>query len=285
MATYFVFSDEAGQYGSKRTPGAQSYFVRSATYFNSAYWRDIRTKLDQIKNDTCLRQSIELKWSYIWSLRKHERDGKNIDPKKPYYLFKDVTVPTLLDYVKAVLTLLKNYTDSGVILTVTLNEHTSRFPEEQIYKWHLQDLVQRIEMQMQSQDNLAIIFFDEGHKPTEKFLREHYSTLYTTGDFIKEYRHIKDSLCFEVSRHSFGIQMADYIAGIFNGFLMGYNESKSLFTECVMPLVRRSSTTGQILGYGVMEIPTDETNRRILEQKFSESYLSGQPDDIDDMPF
>lgn len=145
-----------------------------------------------------------------------------------------------------------------MVLTVTANKATNFWYNKTIYKWHLQELMQRMEMEIQQRfDNLAVMFFDSTDIGVEKLLREAYSSIYTSGDYIKNYSHIKDSISFEQSHHSFGIQIADYTAGSFNGFLHDYEFGTSIFKECIYGLLRRDDK-GEMMGYGIRVVPSSD---------------------------
>ena len=129
--------------------------------------------------------------------------------------------------------------------------------------------MQRIEMEIQDkqQDNLAIIFFDATDRGVDRLLREAYSSIYFQGDFIEKYSHIKDSISLELSHHSFGIQIADYTSGSFNGFLRDYEFSTRLFHSHLYGLLRRELGTNEILGFGIREVPRNQQFRSQLENK------------------
>ncbi|MHC4537137.1 MAG: hypothetical protein ACYS6K_24580 [Planctomycetota bacterium] len=79
--------------------------------------------------------------------------------------------------------------------------------------------------------------------------------------------------------------MADYVAGISNGFLRGHEASTNLFIECVMPLLRRSSA-GEIFAYGVREVPANERTRNSLKKKFNQLRIcAGHRESATDFPF
>jgi hypothetical protein len=127
-------------------------------------------------------------------------------------------------------------------------------------------------MEMQSKpDNLAILFFDSTGSTNDNALREQYKKTYYKGPFIEKYKHIKDSCSFELSHHSFGIQIADYTAGIINGSLRGFEASLELFNRYLAGLIRRSEK-GEVFGYGICEVPKDAAVRSILESKLTPSW-------------
>jgi len=132
---------------------------------------------------------------------------------------------------------------------------------------HLQDTMQRIEMEIQNDDNnLAIFFLDPIDKKADSLIREYYRKIYLTGDFIREYKHIKDCLHFELSHHSIGIQLADYCAGVFNSALKGFSKSSDIFKTKLWQFVRKDSDKN-FMGYGVIEVPTNRKVRQYLSEK------------------
>jgi len=88
------------------------------------------------------------------------------------------------------------------------------------------------------------------------------------GDFIQHYSHIKDSLNLEYSHHSVGIQFADYVAGSFGGFLKGYEKSKEIFNKRIRPYLR-TGRNREILGFGIMEVPTSDKVRTHIMEKLN----------------
>jgi len=271
MATYFVFSDESGEYRAspndifcKRRP----YYVRSAVILSVEDWALLREKYSELKGEYNLPTNKEIKWSYLWSLTKHYNNQESIPSKKPYYFLKDYKLSTLCDFVIRSCELLLGCSFCKIVLTVTPNKATNAWSKSSIYKWHLQEIMQRIEMEIQhKQDNLAIIFFDATDRDVDRLLREAYSSIYFQGDFIEKYSHIKDSISLELSHHSFGIQIADYTSGSFNGFLRDYEFSTRLFHSHLYRLLRCELGTNEILGFGIREVPRNKQFRSQLENK------------------
>ncbi len=124
--------------------------------------------------------------------------------------------------------------------------------------------MQRIEMEIQGENNIAVFFFDPTSEKIDHGLRNAYNQLWAMGDFIKNYTHVTDSLCFEYSHHSCGIQLADYCAGVFNGVLKGYPTAKKIFSESIRPLVRKKGNV--IMGHGIIEILKNDDVRNQIRQ-------------------
>jgi hypothetical protein len=68
------------------------------------------------------------------------------------------------------------------------------------------------------------------------------------------------------SHQRVGIQVADFIAGCFSGFLRGYPEGIRLFKTYIAPILR-TGRNGQIVGYGVREIPKADLFRSELREE------------------
>ena len=278
MTTYFAFSDESGQYGenaSSRFCHAWPYYVRSAVLIDIESWRILKDRFFDLKGQYGLPPDKEIKWSYVWSLEKHRQRNAFIPQDKPYYFLRDVPIPKLLQFISASCKLMSECTYCKIMFTVTFNNTSCMIAEASLYKMHLQELMQRIEMEIQwNPANLAILFFDPINGKVDKLIRNAYRDIYLTGDFIKKYSHIKDSISFELSHHSFGIQMSDYAAGIFHGFLRGYEDSCKLFCNHIYGLLRRDDTSGKILGYGIREVPANPDIRSLLEGHFQAMGLA-----------
>jgi hypothetical protein len=120
--------------------------------------------------------------------------------------------------------------------------------------------------------NLAIVFLDNLHKDAEKEIREACYDLIRKDELV-HYSHIKDCVYFEYSHHSYAMQLADFCAGVFNGALRGFGDSKTLFRMVYPGLIRKSSR-GVIMGYGVCEIPTDKEGTRLRIRNLISSALS-----------
>lgn len=272
MSIYFAFSDENGEYKKERNEKFERrspYYIRATFLMLASEWKQLNTRFRELKQRFNFPLEKEIKWSYIWSLKKCQENGRDIPGNKPFYFLKDRNYEELIDFVDSSLALLSNLSYIKIIITVTSNKDCSKSKENDIDKWHIQENMQRIEMELQShEDNLCVLFIDSISKEKDKFLRNVYSDMCQRGDFIREYSHIKDSLNLEYSHHSTGIQFADYIAGSSGGFLKEYPKSKEIFNVRVMPYLR-TGDKGEILGYGIIEIPKNKKVRAYIKKKLS----------------
>ncbi|HRD23088.1 MAG TPA: DUF3800 domain-containing protein [Candidatus Hydrothermia bacterium] len=270
MCIYFAFSDENGEYKKdmhEKFIKSSPYYVRATFLMLASDWKKLNVRFREIKQRFKLPLEEEIKWSYLWQLKKYKRDGRNIQENKPFYFLKNRDYNHVIDFVDSSLELLSDLSYVKIIITVTSNSHCPRINENDIYKMHIQDNMQRIEMELQDQeDNLCVLFIDSISEKKNKFLRDVYFDMCQKGDFIQNYSHIKDSLNLEYSHHSVGIQLGDYVAGSFGGFLKGYEESKKIFNNKIKPYLRTGSNK-EILGFGIMEVPKNDEVRTHIEEK------------------
>ena len=267
MGVFFAFSDENGEYQQNRTEKfvkSHPYFIRATYIIRGTEWKRLSQGYADLKGAHGLPLDKEIKWSYVWSLRNYQKDNRPIPENKDFYFLKDFDYHELIDFVKEAIGLLNELNYKKVIITVTYNRYCWSISEISLYKMHLQEHMQRIEMELQNSDgNLAVLFLDPISRKKNELLRNAYHLLYNEGDFIEKYTHIKDSLTFENSHQSVGVQLADYIAGCFSGFLKGYHRSIEMFCEAVDPHLR-TSQGGDPFGYGIREVPRADNVRNII---------------------
>lgn len=268
MTIYYVFSDESGQYkkgrterDNRRTP----YYIRINLLIKAENWKQLNSDFLALKRRWGLSRQEEIKWDYIWEIRKCQDAGKK--PHKEIESFvQRYRWQSLLNYFEELLGLLQNLPYVQIIITLTDNRICHRIGENHLIKFHLKNAMQRIQMELQSDDeDLAVVFFDSINEKEDKLLCEAYSEIYNSGDFIRNYSCIQDCLHFEQSNQSVGIQLADCIAGITMNRLKGREESTRLFYEHAYPSLRRSNI-GELMGYGVIEIPTNIALRDQIDQ-------------------
>lgn len=274
MSVYFIFSDESGDYKKERTDDfiqSQPYYCRSSIILEAGNWKPLINNLCALKADLLkIDPDKEVKWNYLWSLFKYKKNKKEIPKTAPFYFLRNHSLELLLLFIEESLKLLAQCDDCYLIYTITLNERgrTEDFPEEYMLQMHMQDMMQRVEMQVQSEaNNLCVLFFDSKGKKLDKKLKEAYHLIYQQGDFIQKYNHIVDSLFVDFSHHNIGIQLADYCAGIFNAALRSHKNSVGIFKNLLWQKVRRFK--GNVFGYGICEIPTNKQNRIWLKEKIS----------------
>ena len=272
MPVFFVFSDEAGSYRQNRSEKflkAHPFYVRASLIISADDWIRLNSKYLKIKGEYAIPKDKEFKWSFIWSLKKSKTDG-TLTKKDEYYFLKNYTEEDLIAFVIDCLKILTECSFCKLIFTITFNSLVPRINEADLYKMHLQDTMQRIEMEIQNKsDNLAIIFLDPVGLRNDSNLRQSYHEIYIHGDFIQEYKHIKDSLSFELSHHSVGIQIVDFCAGIFNSALKGFPVAKDIFKNYIWGFIRKDKSENAY-GYGIVEVPKNNILRDKIKRKLDQ---------------
>jgi hypothetical protein len=270
MSIYFGFSDECGDYQpvrGKRFVTSHPYYIRATFIMDASEWKELHRAFitEKIRHKIPIGQ--EIKWSYLWSVYKHHKNREPIPKEKPYSFLATYSIDGIIDFISAVLSLVEKLHYKKMILTITQNDICPKIQKHALFKMHFQDIMQRIQMELQEdKNNLCVLFIDPVSMETDKALREAYHQILTEGDFITEYSSIKDSLSIEFSHHSVGIQIADFIAGSFNGLLRSYKRSSQIFRENVQPYLRKGPD-GNIFGYGIREIPKNDKVRINLHKK------------------
>ncbi|QAV33773.1 Protein of unknown function [Fervidobacterium changbaicum] len=108
MATFFVFSDESGSYKEirgdkfvKKTP----FYVRASLIMDSNDWLQLKDEFYKLKESYQIPIGIEIKWSDMWILKKHQEKGEPLKSKNLLSL-EDIPVDHLLKFVIESLSLL-----------------------------------------------------------------------------------------------------------------------------------------------------------------------------------
>ena len=268
MKTYFIFVDESG-----KLRGKDPYYIRSCFFISSEHWRDSRNKFLDLKKIYAIDVQKEFKWSYIWGLKKFQDSGKKITKTCAFYYFRDYDYHDLMKFVEKVLEYLLKYSSVRYLFTISRKSKMTIAQEKTIHEMHIQEIIQRVEMELQEHNDIGVIFHDEVGPKEQKIVCEIYNRIFLSGDYINKYSHIKDGLSIDISSHSYGIQIADFLAGAFMGFMKDYTWSISLLRKYIAPRLRRS-VKDYIFGYGIREVPHIPAFRGELMRKFNETEIS-----------
>ena len=282
MPVFFAFSDESGKYKKERTDkfiSKNPFYCRSVVLLEADDWISLQEKFHRLKKDLLdVDYPQEIKWSYIWSLFKHFQKKESVPQNKPYLSLRHHSLDSLVEFIRRVLQLLCECPSCRVALTLTFNERDKTKPLEtqHILKRHLKRILETIEREMQKIPGSASVLFLNREEPAiERRLKEAISEIQKEGPQPR-YPHIKDSLDFEYFSQSFGSQLADYYAGVFNGCCRLYPQSIDLFRHQVWPKVIKKGD--QALGSGITEIPESPQNREALKKILEKVFSSGEKD-------
>ena len=265
---YFVFTDEAGSYQSRPSEGfikSHPFYIRANVLMSIEDYRQFQTEMQQINGMYEIPFDEEIKWSDFGT--KYKKGA----PRTP--TIAAMSADRLKGYYRKVLTTAATKESTMFLYTVTdIVGRTCRIAEDYIYQYHLQDAFQRIQMDMKA-DDFATFIMDELNKGAVKQIKSACHEFTVKGDFVK-YKNIYHGVLTECSLYSPGIQLADYAAGIMNGYLHrnilspgNYQFATDLYDEFINPRLRHHAI-GTICGYGVIDIPKKTSFRQQLKQIF-----------------
>lgn len=279
MAIYFCFSDECGSYSNEMTAKqlkAHPFYVRAVIMIDAAEWSLLNQRFKQLKDEYQIPIYREFKWAFLWLMTR--RASIHDDENLSFFKHRD-DKDRFYSYVEKVMQIANELSFIRIILTYSVN-NGEHHKEHNLLKFHFQDILRRIEMEIQAGDNLAVLFIDPVNSEKDEKFRDLYFSLVSEGDFIK-YSHVKDSLNIENSHHSVGIQIADFISGIFNSILKldernNYTFATKMFCKYIWPNLRVYH--GSKYGAGIIEIPSNPKVRAHFKSKIEkvvEDFVTG----------
>ena len=265
---YFVFTDEAGVYQRRPSDAhvrSHPFYMRSNVLMSIDDYRQYQIDMQRIAGEYEIPFDEEIKWSDLWSKPKNK-------PRNT--LIARMTESRLRGYYRKVLETASEKASICFMFTATdIIGRTCDWRVEPIYKSHLQDAFQRIQMDMRAENGFATFVMDELNEETIKQIKAACHEFTVQGDFV-DYKNLYQGVLIENSLYSPGIQLADYAAGVMNGYLRGkivspgnYQFASDLYNEFIQPNIRRHSN-GRIVGYGVVDIPKRTAFRGQLESVF-----------------
>lgn len=271
METYFAFTDECGQYNKDRTEKfikAHPFYVRSTVIISCTDYLLLHSDMDKIKKEFHIDPQTEIKWSHFGSAVK--KNYKNV----PHQL----SASQLENYFNKILSLLCSYTSTSVYYTLTDNSVIGKVDEIALYKMHLQNALQRVQMTVSDARGFAVVVADDLNDKTRLLKKATYE-LTLSGDFIK-YSNVKKGIYIDFSNQCPGLQLADICAGVFTATLKyekaiteekhKYKCGENLFFSCAYKKTRNTNMFAadfEVYKRGVKEVPTGAGG--ILAKKIS----------------
>lgn len=282
MPIFFAFSDESGKYKKERSEkfiSKNPYYCRATVIMEAGEWTRLQEDFALLKKDLLsIDSGQDIKWSYIWSLYKHSQKGEKIPSNKPYFSLRLHSLDTLIEFIRQTLQLLSACENCRLLFTVTFNQRkrTNPVETEEIIQQHLKHALDKVENEMRKIERSICIFFFSPEEPqVEKYLKKAFFKI-AGKNFSRRYPHLKDSINFELSSQSFGGQLADYCAGVFNGCLRLYPQSIDLFRHELWPKIIKGKN--QVLGQGIKEIPANTQNRTYLRDVLEKIFATEMKD-------
>lgn len=255
MSNYFIFTDEAGAYQKNPSDAhisSHPFYIRSNVRLSIDDYRQYQIDMQRINGEYEIPFDYEIKWSDLWSKTKGRPRNELIaqlspDRLKGYYrrIFETATTKESIMFV---------FTATDII------GRTCKWGNNSVYKAHLQDAFQRVQMDLSCTDSFATFVMDELNVETIKEIKSACYEFTMNGDFVK-YKNLYQGVLTENSLYSPGIQLADYAAGVLNGYLRGkivqpgnYKFATDIYEEFIRPHLRKH-TNGTIVGYGIIDVP------------------------------
>lgn len=268
MSNYFVFTDEAGAY--QRHPSdehirSHPFYIRANVLMDIDDYRQYQIAMQRISGEYEIPFDEEIKWSDLWSKTKG-------NPRNE--LIARMSVNRLKGYYRRIFETAVGKESTRFMFTVTdIVGRTCDLNSDTIYRFHMQDAFQRIQMDMRSENGFATFVMDELNADTIRQIKAACHAFTMQGDFV-QYKHLYQGVLIENSLYSPGIQLADYSAGVMNGYLRrmiispdNYQFATDLYDEFIRPRLR-CHANGKVVGYGVIDIPKHTTFRGQIETIF-----------------
>ncbi len=263
MDIYYAFSDESGLYeveASNRFLKNHPYYVRATVLFKVDEYADYQKQVHELNMRFSIPPYEEIKWSDIWSKERNQ-------PRNDFVAQLPPDAPRT--YIASIFEFAKSADSVKLILTCTKNG-SNIANNDTMFRFHLQEAFQRVNSELEN-NGFATFIIDELPSQIADQAKTVSHWLIDKGDIVK-YTSLYSGVLFEKSNLSAGIQLADYIAGIFNSFLKSidsntgnYQYAKELFFSFIKPRLRRSRD-GRIMGYGIREVTRDDQLRRKIRE-------------------
>ncbi len=229
--TYYIFSDESGYFDKN------NFYLRSSFMILAKEYQELTRDFLSLKDQFNIPRNKEFKYHFLYQVKQYQEKGVNKMSKDVEY-FKDIPYASLMDFVRSSIRLLSKY--DVQIHNIFTKFVLKRFKtQEDIETDFMKVLLSQIEMDLQNKTtpSFGVVFYDDTE--IRDTLCKAYNQIFMEAKFIEKYSQIKDSLSFDISTYSTGIQLVDYIVGTIHSFLRGYKEGTEIFHEDISPRLRR----------------------------------------------
>ena len=264
MNVILGFSDEAGWLKKS------SWYVRTLFLVNSNNYQKLTRNFIELKEKFKIPLDREFKFNWIWKIERHP---EKIKDKENAYFFKRYDVDLLKQFVSESIQLLDSINPCLIVVyTYIFGNLLKKKSDIEIEKDFMNVVLLRVEDELLDTDSLSIIFYDETNKKDK--LSQAYKKIFLRARFVEKYEHIKDSLSFEISKYSTGLQLADYVTAITHNFLRGYGFSEDVFKKYLFYWIRRKGNIS-IRKTGFIPIYLEDTLKgRVKLKEIGEKFRS-----------
>lgn len=267
--TVFIFSDECGNYAESRSIRFKKnhpFYVRSTVIINSIDYQLFEKDIMLLKQKFDFPLNSEIKWSHLG-------DARNNRLPSP---IENTPLTVLKKYIESFLQRASNMSSLKYIFTVTDNCTDIQIPYEKIIAWHIQNALQRAQMDLGRKGEYGVVIIDDLNDKNKSINNRCYEMM-CAGDFVT-YENIKKSILIDYSHQCVGLQLADIVAGVFTSALIresrsrsGYPFASKLYTEILTKNIRCVGDTSAFIwstpfdsvGYGLISIPKDNCREKL----------------------
>lgn len=247
---HILFVDESG---TPPPPGkvTDSYFVIAGIVVPEGVWEQLRRALIQIKREYGIRPDGEIKWRYFAPKNRDESNPlRHLEPVERNEvrteLYAAICRHKAVRTIACVAGIRAAYAIESIQDRADLYEATYK-PVSERFQYHLQALSRQL-----GQREYGIVVSDHRGSDDDKRLRRHHERLLAGNSaFTSDYRNLVESIFFQPSDLSVGIQFADMAAG---AVWRRFEREDSTWFDRLEPSFRRSGA-GQIAGYGLVKFP------------------------------
>ena len=267
----FVFTDEAGAYkgndATEKFRRSHPFYIRSNVLMSAEEYRLFQKDMHELNAKYKIPIDEEIKWDDLWALYKGNPRTEAIGR---------MSEDNLRGYYRRAFARASQCISLRFVFTITcVYDKSCLIKSENVYKFHLQNAFQRISMELDKSD-FVVFVMDELNKETVKQIKEVCHEMTVKGDFLK-YDNLYHGVLIENSIYSPGVQLADYAAGVVNGFIRGqlldrgnYKFATDIYTSFVAPHTR-CNADGSKLGFGIVDVPRRSDVRAKLKSIFDKT--------------
>lgn len=266
---YLIFTDEAGAYKAQTMPDFRKrhpFYVRSNVIISMDDYMEFQKEMQTLNGMYEIPVGEEIKWSDLWEKLRNR-------PRTP--AIAAITEDRLKGYYRKVFECASQKDSLQYIFTITnVYEQYCLLEERHVYKFHLQEAFQRVQMDLRPRNEFAVFIMDELNTETIKQIKAVCHEFTVNGDFIRNYGNVYHSILTESSNQSAGIQLADYAVGAMYGYLRrsfiapdNYAFATDMYNDYIYRKLRHSAM-GSIMSYGIREVPKHSTLRQNLAALF-----------------
>jgi hypothetical protein len=244
---YFFFIDDQGSINNN-----QEWLLLGGLLINVQDYHNLSRDIKSYcSNIPFINNAKELKWSDLSAAMYLKRKEQPFKPNKPYSYLSNVEIREIENFIKNYFQLVNRY-NYQIILSVSNKQYFENKLSKSFIKLQIEDLLQRVQYEIQSSGSLAIFTHDSRpNKEENNTVKSIYKEILSSSKFVTDFKNIIDNLFIEDSHLNSGIQISDFIIGVISGCLRGYNFSKNLYQNYLKQKLRKSPT-GNVIGFGIL---------------------------------